>query len=125
MYEIPFKELKKIADELKFANGKKIMHEFYQHTETENSLLIPISELQQPKREGNRTWFRSKENIINILTFMISEQPLPPIEVFSKGRKIVDKYSIRDGFHRYYASAAIGFTLIPIMINDWEFEDAN
>lgn len=127
MYEISVEELKKTAEKFKYLNSKSTPpnHDCYPHSKNNNLSLVSIDELQQPKRKGDRIWFRSKENIESILMLMILGEYLPPIEVFSKGRKCIERYAIRDGFHRYYASLAMGFKLIPIKINDWEFEDVN
>jgi hypothetical protein len=124
VYEISQTELRQFA--LKSCNKETRKNQqffsSYEYPLTTRTILAPISELTPPKRDGNKVWFRSEANIKNILELMVKRIPLPPLEVFSKGKKS-EGYQVRDGFHRYYASLAMGYKFIPINLNDWEFEN--
>ncbi len=84
--------------------------------------LVTLSNISPPLRDGQKVWFRDNETVIGLLLAMKNKEPLPPVTVWSLGKKLKDFYSVRDGFHRYYLSIAMGYTHIPIRINDWDFE---
>jgi len=84
--------------------------------------LVALSNISPPLRNGQKVWFRDNETVIGLLLAMKNKEPLPPVTVWGLGKKLKDFYSIRDGFHRYYLSIAMGYTHLPILINDWDFE---
>ena len=53
--------------------------------------------------------------MLPILIAFVSHQSLPPIKIDSPLQGPLP-YRIRDGFHRYYASVAVGFRMIPVII---------
>ncbi|TSA06065.1 MAG: hypothetical protein D4R79_20205 [Comamonadaceae bacterium] len=127
MYEVSVQELKETADVFSHIRNGRIGVEYisYEFSVSSDVLLVPISEVIRPNRNEGRIWFRSKENMEDLLQSMIARDCIPPINVFSKNKGNFDCYIVRDGFHRYYASLALGYKFIPIEINNWDFEDAN
>jgi hypothetical protein len=125
MHEASIVQLKNIADSLLNRESSLSHAQFtsYECSSLRGSHYIPLCEIAQPYRENGRIWFRDEETIINLITAMIDRKPLPPVEVFSKGKINRDQHILRNGFHRYYASLALNYRLIPIIINDWDFEN--
>lgn len=126
MHEISINELSYLAIQIAEKKSNKIVNNYlsYEYPLPSKCNLVLMSEVSQPKRDGDRIWFRSEEAIKEILILMTQRTPLPPIEVFGKERKKADFYTVRDGFHRYYASLVLNYDFIPVKINNWDFEDS-
>ena len=56
--------------------------------------------------------------MVGVLTAVVTGWPLPPIQVCRTRAKSAEgfSYKIQDGFHRFYASHALGFTHLPCVI---------
>ena len=54
--------------------------------------------------------------MLSLLRAMRTGDGVPPIEVHQPPGLQDYRYALRDGFHRFYASAAIGFRCIPIKV---------
>ena len=78
---------------------------------------IPLQQVQAPKRDPGITGLH-KERTISLLRAYTNNAPVPPIEVHLPP-DANDYYEVRDGYHRYYTSAAFGFTLLPVSIRDY------
>ena len=77
--------------------------------------LVSIADILPPTR-GKTPALLSKHRLVPILlAFANPEVVLPPVrtDVMSAGPY---RLSVVDGVHRYYASVAAGFSLIPVMI---------
>lgn len=77
--------------------------------------MVPISEIEPPT-EGKMSPRLTKHRLVPILlAFATSEVVLPPVRarLTSTGPY---RMTIVDGVHRYYASVAARFSLIPVMI---------
>ena len=82
--------------------------------------LIPLSEIQAPS--GRTLVVDERANAI--LVAIGQSAPLPPVEVDEPPSRFATncRFRLRDGFHRYHISAALGFTHIPVAIKpffDW------
>ena len=94
----------------------------YAYPTDANTQLVSMDELAAPLRDGGLIWFRNRDSVVNLLQGMCEGAILPPIPVWSKGTKHPTKFVVRDGFHRYYLSLAMGFTEIPIRIDDFDLD---
>jgi hypothetical protein len=76
--------------------------------------LIPLSEIQAPP--GRTLVVEERANAI--LVAIGQSAPLPPVEVDEPPSSfaINCRFRLRNGFHRYHLSAALGFTHIPVAI---------
>lgn len=90
-------------------------------TDQTSSMIVPIAEIEPPRR-ANGLWFRNRDTVVDLLQGIRYGVALPPIEVWSKGKRSTI-YSVRDGFHRFYLSIAVGFTEIPLKINDFDLDE--
>lgn len=78
-----------------------------------------MSDLEPPSRNGEY-WFRDADTVRHILCRMRSGQDLDPIKVWSKQKTSALKFKVKDGFHRFHLSAMVGFTKIPVIVDDFE-----
>ncbi|WP_297388448.1 hypothetical protein [Acidiferrobacter sp.] len=79
------------------------------------TVVIPLHFIAPPERDPGTPWF-DEARMVRILQGLRSGIPLPPIEIHEPPDKSMFRYAIRDGFHRFYASAALGFTHLPVTV---------
>jgi hypothetical protein len=77
-------------------------------------VVVPISDIAAPVRDSGVRLF-DEEKLIAILRAFRSGTPLPPVEV-NETSATPYRYKVFDGYHRYYASAAAGFSDLPVVI---------
>lgn len=77
--------------------------------------VIPLDSIAPPVRDDGIRWF-DKDRMVRILQGLRCGTRLPPIEIHELPDELIFRYSIRNGFHRFYASAALGFTHIPVTV---------
>ncbi|MDF0498103.1 hypothetical protein [Bradyrhizobium yuanmingense] len=54
----------------------------------------------------------------SILSAIRDGVPLPPVILFQRAGEA--RYELRDGFHRFHLSAALGFTHVAAVVTDWK-----
>jgi hypothetical protein len=86
------------------------------------SEIVFIEDVEPPKRY-NGFWFRNRDSVIEVLCKMRSGEILEPIEVYSKSKTNTNKFTVKDGFHRFYLSVAVGYKKIPVKVNDFEMKE--
>lgn len=86
-------------------------------------MVMPIQDVEPPLRDGGKIWFRDRDTVIQILDGMRSGAELPPIQVWSREKTNSSRYIVRDGLHRFYLSIAVGFTAIPVGIDDFDLNE--
>ena len=69
-----------------------------------------------PKRDAGVVGL-IEERARSILQAIVSGQPLPPLEVHPL--PLSNLLAVRDGFHRYYLSVALGFPALPVSIRPY------
>ena len=79
--------------------------------------VLDIHLISSPVRSPGVRWFH-RDSMLPILTAFSSHQGLPPIKIDSPPQGPLP-YRVRDGFHRYYASVAVGFRKIPVRIVEY------
>jgi hypothetical protein len=80
--------------------------------------VVPLSAVAAPVRNKNVAWFKEQRMVDVLRGFRVGDK-LPPIEVDEPPTKTGFGYRVRDGFHRYYASAAAGFTELPVSVRPY------
>ena len=80
--------------------------------------VVPLSEVVAPVRNKNVAWFKEQRMVDVLRGFRVGDK-LPPIEVDEPPTNTGFRYRVRDGFHRYYASAAVGFTQLPVSVRPY------
>jgi hypothetical protein len=54
----------------------------------------------------------------SILSALRDGVPLPPVTLFQRAGET--RYELRDGFHRFYLCAALGYTHVAAVVTDWK-----
>ncbi|MEW6324445.1 MAG: hypothetical protein AB1515_03555 [Nitrospirota bacterium] len=80
--------------------------------------FVHLSEVAAPERNKGVDWFKEKR-MVSVLKGFRSGEPMPPIEVDEPPSRTNFQYRVRDGFHRFYASAAVGFTHLPVSVKPY------
>lgn len=95
----------------------------YFHTQTSGVRLIKLSEIDETIRDPGVPIYRTQETYQRLKDRMINELPLDPVVVHSIGWSNSEKYTLRDGCHRYHISKELGFEYIPVLINDYDVNE--
>lgn len=80
--------------------------------------LVAIGDIQPPRRDPGMEPFRKYKLVPVLLAFMSPECALPPVTVEPLPTGADFRYRVTNGFHRFYASRAVGYTSIPAAINE-------
>ncbi len=84
-------------------------------THFENA-IVPRHQVQPPMRNPCVIGL-VHERAQSILQAIARNEPLPPIEVvIAENMRPPYRYRVRDGFHRYHLSIALGFSHLPVVI---------
>lgn len=99
------------------------MHNFtrsgnsYEVLKSKTFKIIPITDIRPQFRAPGVPDFKERK-MRSILKAIRKQNPLPPIIV-----DVIDDphytYCIYNGFDRFYASVAAGYSEIPVTIRDW------
>ena len=82
------------------------------------TILLPVSDIQAPRRDvGVRGLHEDRTR--SLLRAFVEGTPVPPLEVHRLPEQITGQFSVRDGYHRYFASIALGFTNLPVSIRPY------
>ena len=82
------------------------------------TLVVPLQEVAAPTRNQGVTWFH-KDRMVPILHGFRNGDVLPPIEVDEPPNKSGLRFRVRVGFHRFYASVAVGFLHLPVSVRPY------
>ena len=77
--------------------------------------VVPITQIQPPVRDAGVVGL-SGARTIDILKGFVADTPLPPAPVHTPPGAALDRYWVRDGYHRYYCSIAAGFSCLPVAV---------
>lgn len=80
--------------------------------------LISISDIEPPRRSPGIEPFRKYKLVPVLLAFMSPECALPPIALEPLPERSGFKYRVINGFHRFYASQAVGYAFIPALLTE-------
>ena len=86
----------------------------YRCEEGSDTSLVSIRGIEPPKRNNGIRW-SEKNRTISILRGIVSDMPMPPIEVHIPPELEEYQYAVKNGFHRFYCSAALGYEQIPVL----------
>lgn len=77
---------------------------------------IALVLIEPPRRAPGISLFRKEKLVPILLSFRSPECALPPIEIETLPGAAQYRFRVLNGCHRYYASAAVGYTKIPVLI---------
>lgn len=78
-------------------------------------VIVPIQHVRPPRRDAGVRWF-DRVRMVSILRGMASGCVLPAIAVRESRDSSDRRYIVYDGFHRFYASVALGFVNVPVSV---------
>lgn len=79
--------------------------------------IISLLEIKPPQRDSGVLSFRKYKLIPVLLALRSPECALPPIEV-TICQEAGYQYFVNNGYHRYYASVAVGYTDVPAIVRN-------
>ena len=85
------------------------------HDPDRPSVVLPIASIAPPARDPGIPEFR-ETRLIRILEGFRRGDAMRPITIHELPDRSFFRYAVCDGFHRFYASAAVGFTHLPVTI---------
>jgi hypothetical protein len=77
--------------------------------------IIRLWDIEPPRKTPDVQEFLKYKLVPVLLAFFSPEYSLGPVEV-TRQPKSPYKYRLTRGFHRYYASVAIGYSMIPAIV---------
>ena len=87
----------------------------YQPSTISEVTVVPLFEVEPPCRSDGVPAFRKYKLVPVMLAFASPECDLPPIEVKPIANSAY-RYQVCNGYHRYYASVAVGYIDIPALV---------
>lgn len=75
--------------------------------------VVPVEEIEPPQRDAGTELFQKHRLVAVLLGVQSLNGVVPPVEVLAQNSGHY-KYTVRNGFHRFYGSVALGFPLLPV-----------
>lgn len=92
-------------------------YKYYPHNGSlRETKIANITHIEPPTRDNGITPFKKYKLVPILLAFTSPECVLPPVEVRENNSGSY-KYTVTNGYHRYYASLAVGYTMLPIVVS--------
>jgi hypothetical protein len=112
-FEIP-DEWWAFADMNAFSPGES---GFYPYTpECANEVeVVPLSAVEPPLRASGVPPFKKYKLVPVLFAFASPECAIPPVEVVVVPSTRY-RFRVLNGYHRYYASVAVGYTRLPVIV---------
>jgi hypothetical protein len=90
----------------------------YSRRTDEEVLIVSIAEVEPPRRSSGVTLFKKYKLVPVLFAFNSPECALPPIEVHESRTGGTYKFTVHNGFHRFYGSVAAGYTNLPVVVRE-------
>jgi hypothetical protein len=106
-----------------FAEMRKFdrVGEFYCYSEPRKDEVIEVVDLlavKPPTREPSIAPFKKYKLVPVPFALTSPECNLPPVSVKRVNETNGYRFQVTNGFHRYYASLAVGYTMLPVIIHE-------
>jgi hypothetical protein len=75
-------------------------------------MVVSLDDVQPPTARTRL----DEQRALSILKGIRDEQVLPPVEVHAPPDSSACCFRLKNGFHRYHLSRALGFTYIPVTL---------
>jgi hypothetical protein len=79
------------------------------------SAIVSVRRICPPLRVPGKPWF-DQERMVALLQAIKAGVELPPVIVHEPPDQPDFQYAVKDGVHRFYASAAAGFKYLPVTV---------
>lgn len=92
---------------------------YYRYQQAIPDLVIPapLIEVEPPRRDLGAIWFRKYKMCPVLFAFASPECALPPVWVNRLPPGGQYKFRVANGFHRFYASVAVGYADLPTLVH--------
>jgi len=92
-------------------------HRFYAYPLHARSVdVVPLSDVEPPMRNSGVPPFKKYKMVPILFALSSPECALPPVEVDALAAPAAHRLRVHNGYHRYYASVAAGYPLLPVVI---------
>ena len=81
-------------------------------------IVVALTDVEPPHRNPGVRWF-DRDRMIQILDGFVNKGIVPAIEANALSIDKPHRFCLHDGFHRFYASAAAGFSHLPVSIRPY------
>lgn len=78
--------------------------------------IVSLSEVEPPRRAANVALFKKYKLVPVFFAFLSPECALPPVMVNPIRSSVDYRFEVHNGLHRYYTSAAVGYSKLPVII---------
>jgi len=78
--------------------------------------IVPLADIEPPTRNAAVPPFKKYKLVPVFFGFQSPEAPLPPVEVLPKEPPDLYRFTVFNGYHRYYASVAVGYASLPVVV---------
>jgi hypothetical protein len=78
--------------------------------------IVELVDVEPPSRNDGVPPFKKCKLVPVLLAFTSPECALPPVEVEALSSDGRPRYRVVNGYHRYYASVAAGYTKLPVTV---------
>lgn len=80
--------------------------------------IVPLVDIEPPTRAHGVPPFKKYKLVPILLAFSSPECALPPVEVCTAAPSGPYRFKVFNGYHRYYASIAVGYTALPVFVRE-------
>jgi hypothetical protein len=77
---------------------------------------VPVSAVRPPERDAGVVGFHKNRLVPILLAFTSDRCALPAVPVRELADGDAYRYQVLDGYHRYYATIAAGYSRLPVLI---------
>jgi hypothetical protein len=77
---------------------------------------VLLTDIEPPTRNSGVPPFKKYKMVPVLFALSSPECALPPVEVNALVAPAAHRFKVQNGYHRYYASVAVGYPLLPVVI---------
>jgi hypothetical protein len=94
----------------------RLPSKFYPYTrKCKEARAVALLEIEPPRRDDGVPPFRKYKLVPVLLGFTSPECAIPPVRV-EEIRDSRYRYRVVNGYHRYYASIAVAYSKLPVVV---------
>lgn len=79
--------------------------------------VVPLADVAPPQRNPGVPMLKKSKLVPILLAFQSPECALPPVEVY-RVTSGPYRFTVHNGFHRFYGSVAVGYTHLPVLVRE-------
>ncbi|MET4214486.1 hypothetical protein ABIB95_009345 [Bradyrhizobium sp. LA2.1] len=79
--------------------------------------VVPLAHVEPPQRNPGVPMLKKLKLVPVLFAFLSPECALPPVEVY-RATSGPYRFTLHNGFHRFYGSVAAGYTHLPVLIRE-------